>query len=693
MQLFEQILSCYGWEGAALAGATLLMLGVQLYYYIFVYGRIPGYKNNRRPQTMDREPPVSVVVPLFSEDYSFVEERLPLILAQNYPDFEVVIVYVGHDTDFYEDLVRLKQSFPQITTTKIHLDPRFPISRKMALNVGIKSAHYECMVFTSTDAVPQTDRWLSLMAKGFMRGEIVVGYCGVERGKGFSNYMMRAWRMMHSADWIARAVQRRAYRGTLHNYGFTKSLYFGANGFSHLNMNIGEDDLFMQRVMTRDNVSVILSPRASLREKMWGGMGWWTSQLRYFGSAFRFYPRAVKTFVRANRNGKIADSYVSAAQLSDEEAKALMAGEMYGPVLKNNEWTMSRALDSKMVPDSVGVRHIVLPYAQEALADSLLTVLKKGGDFAQTAARYSVYDATAANGGEVGVLPFSAFTGEFAAALANARQGDIVKIASGDAIQLMQVYRADKPSKHVQVATITYPVEASAATRRDVHNQAGSFMVNAKGSAAAFADAASTAAVTPRVAAIAQGDRTIRGLEDSREVARWAYGAKEGDLSAIFNVGKDYVIATLTEIDDNEYAPLNKVSAQIRSQLLRDKKYDYIVKSLSGSTLAEQAASLGSEVEDFSDVTFGSFYVNGVGMEPRLVGAIASAEKGALSAPVKGLSGVYVFEVGDVKTDDKQTAEGEKVRAQAMAEGMAQQFAIPAIQQMAKIQDLRGKYF
>ena len=372
---------------------------------------------------------------------------------------------------------------------------------------------------------------------------------------------------------------------------------------------------------------------------------------------------------------------------------ATLVGEMYGPVLKNNEWTMSRALDSKMVPDSVGVRHIVLPYAQEALADSLLTVLKKGGDFAQTAARYSVYDATAANGGEVGVLPFSAFTGEFAAALANARQGDIVKIASGDAIQLMQVYRADKPSKHVQVATITYPVEASAATRRDVHNQAGSFMVNAKGSAAAFADAASTAAVTPRVAAIAQGDRTIRGLEDSREVARWAYGAKEGDLSAIFNVGKDYVIATLTEIDDNEYAPLNKVSAQIRSQLLRDKKYDYIVKSLSGSTLAEQAASLGSEVEDFSDVTFGSFYVNGVGMEPRLVGAIASAEKGALSAPVKGLSGVYVFEVGDVKTDDKQTAEGEKVRAQAMAEGMAQQFAIPAIQQMAKIQDLRGKYF
>ena len=402
----------------------------------------------------------------------------------------------------------------------------------------------------------------------------------------------------------------------------------------------------------------------------------------------------LKSFVRANRNGKIADNYVSAKQLSEEEAKALLDGATYGPVLKNNEWTMARALDTKIVPDSMGIRHIVLPYTQEALADSLLTVLKGGADFAQVAAQYSVYDATAANGGEVGVMPFSAFSGEFAAALANAKTGDIVKIASGDAIQLMQVYRADKPSKHVQVASITYPVEASAATRRDIHNQAGTFSVNAKGSVEAFNDAASAAAVTPRIASLAQGERTIRGLDDSRDVARWAYGAEVGDVSEIFPVGKDYVIAMLTEIDDNEFAPLEKVSAQIRAQVLRDKKYDYIVKELSGSTLDEQAKSLGTEVADFDNVTFGAFYVNGPGFEPRLIGAISSTtEKGVLSAPVKGLSGVYVFEVDDIQTSDKQTAEGEKVRAQAMAESMAQQFSVQAIQQMAKIQDLRGKYF
>lgn len=402
----------------------------------------------------------------------------------------------------------------------------------------------------------------------------------------------------------------------------------------------------------------------------------------------------VRSFVRANRNGRVADNYVSKAQLSDEEADALLADKMYGPVLKNNEWTMSRVVSTKMAPDSVGLRHIVLPYTEETLADSLLTVLRAGADFAQTAMQYSVYEATAANGGEVGVMPFSSFTGEFIDALATAKKGDILKIASGDAIQLIEVYRADRPTKHIQVATITYPVIASEATRRTVHSQAGTFSVNAKGSSEAFADAAAEAAITPRVAQIMQGDRTVRGLEDSRELTRWAYGAEPGDLSEIFTVGNDYVIAMLTDIDNEEYASLEKVAAQVRAQVLRDKKYDYIVKELSGATLAEQAASLGSEVADFSDVTYETFFVNGVNaLEPRLVGAITASEKGVVSAPVKGMSGVYVFEVGDIQTAEKQTAEGERVRAQATAESMAQQFVIPAIQQMAKIQDLRGKYF
>lgn len=399
----------------------------------------------------------------------------------------------------------------------------------------------------------------------------------------------------------------------------------------------------------------------------------------------------VKSFTRENRNGSIAEAYVNASQLTTEEAEALMAGKMYGPVLKNNEWTMARVLDSKMAPDSLGIRHIVLPYTETALADSLLTVLKGGADFAEAAAQYSVFTQTAQQGGEVGVMPFAAFTNEFAEALATAKKGDIVKIASGDAIQLMQVYRTDKPSKHIRVASITYPVLASNETRRVAHSAAGSFTLAAKED---FAAAASTAAVTPRVATLVQGDRTIRGLEDSREVARWAYGAKVADLSEIFTVGDDYVIATLTAIDKAEYTPVEKVASQIRMQLMREKKFEAVKAQLTGATIEAVAEANGVEVNEYKDAAMGAYVLAGPGFEPALIGAITSTtEKGVVSAPVKGMNGVYVFTVEDITDGATQTEEAERVRAQAVQESVVTQSALQAVQEMAEIKDLRGMYF
>ena len=298
MQFFDSLLSLYGWQGLALAGAMLVLLLIQLYYYLIIYGRIPAYRNERRVALRNPQPPLSVVVPLFAEDDSFVTERLPLMLTQNYPDFEVAVVYVGQNGEFYEELQALRQTYPHLTTTRIQLDPRFPISRKMALNIGIKSAHNDCMVFTSSDAVVQSERWLQSMGRGFERGDIVLGYCGVECRGGFTNFLMRTWQMMHSVDWIARAAARKAYRGTLHNFGFTKKIYFEANGFNRLNMNIGENDLFLQKIIANDNTALVLSSRAALRQKSWGGMRWWMSQLRYFHSAEKFYPAGVKVYIR-----------------------------------------------------------------------------------------------------------------------------------------------------------------------------------------------------------------------------------------------------------------------------------------------------------------------------------------------------------------------------------------------------------
>lgn len=402
----------------------------------------------------------------------------------------------------------------------------------------------------------------------------------------------------------------------------------------------------------------------------------------------------IRGFVRNNRNGKINERYVAASQLSEEEKDAFFGdNNMYGPVLKNNMWVMARVVEQKMAPDTLGIRHIVLPYAQEKLADSLLNVLREGADFAKAAMQYSAYDATAANGGDVGVLPFSAFTGEFSEALAGVKQGDIVKIASGDAIQLMQIYRADKPSKHIRVADISYPVEASAETRRNIHNEAGTFMVNAKGSVESFNEAASAANEIPRTATIAQDATRVTNLMDSHDIVRWANNAEKGDVSEIFTNNGNYVIAILTGIDDNKYMTQKQATPQISKMLLRDKKHDYIVKQIAGTTLDEQARSMDSEITDFDGLNYSAYYIDRIGVEPRVVGAITTTtEKGVLSAPVKGSLGTYVFVVDEISTEEKQTSEAEKVRAQAQLENSMQQWAISVVQQMADIEDMRPTY-
>ncbi len=400
----------------------------------------------------------------------------------------------------------------------------------------------------------------------------------------------------------------------------------------------------------------------------------------------------VRAFVRKNM-GNVAVNYQNAAMLSEEEA-VLLEGKQYGPVLKANEWVMSRPIDIKMAPDSIGLNHIVLDPAQSTLADSLVTALKGGANFAEAAAAHSGYAATAQNGGDLGVIPFSALNPELADVLATAKKGDIVKATVSGVIQIFKVTRTDAAKKHVLVGTVTVPVEPSSATRREAHNIASVFSVDGKGSLDKFNAAANAAAVTPRIARIAQGDRAISGLENSREVARWAYGAKEQEISEIFNLGDAYVVAMLTDIDESEYTPVSEVSYNISLNLLRDKKYELIKEKLAGATIEEVAKTAGTEVKPFEGVQYSDFGVGELMLEPRLVGAIATTnETGKLSAPVKGYTNAVVFVVDEVVKSETRTADAEKVRLQATNENVAAQSAVMALQNLAEMEDLRGQYF
>lgn len=286
----------YGIAGAVLVAILFVTFIIELYYYFGVYASVAGFRLSKRTKRTTKEPPVTVVVPIFNENLAYLDEGLVALLTQDYARYEVVAVYVGNDENFYADLSNLTKLYKHLKTTQIAFTPCYPVSTKMALNVGIKAASFEHIIVTTTEATPASSRWVALMAKGFAYGDIVLGYCGIERTKGFSNRIFREYRLATSVAWLASAIRRHPYGASRHNMGFTKSLYFGARGFNHLNMNVGEDDLFIQQVGTADNTAVVILPKATCFERQWGGWSWWFNRVRYFGATRRFYPLRAKTF-------------------------------------------------------------------------------------------------------------------------------------------------------------------------------------------------------------------------------------------------------------------------------------------------------------------------------------------------------------------------------------------------------------
>ena len=117
---------------------------------------------------------------------------------------------------------------------------------------------------------------------------------------------------------------------------------------------------------------------------------------------------------------------------------------------------------------------------------------------------------------------------------------------------------------------------------------------------------------------------------------------------------------------------------------------------MQGATLEEIAANAGSKVEEFSDAKSSAYYVKGLGVEPRVLGAIASVPAdatGALLPLVEGNSGVYAVVVDEVKVEENQALDAERVKAQAEAESMASRRAMWAVQDKAEVVDNTVSFF
>lgn len=401
-------------------------------------------------------------------------------------------------------------------------------------------------------------------------------------------------------------------------------------------------------------------------------------------------------YAKSKSRQTVDEAYYSREALSAEMAAIAFGkdrSQIYGPILENDVYHISRVTDVRSMPDSVGVSYIVL--AQNiAKADSLMAVAKAGGDFAALALEFSEDRATAELGGELGTMPYSAYPEEFRAEIDNASKGSIFKVDMGQVAYIVRVDRKDAPVMKAQVATITYPVMASPATEKEIHSLANQFSVAAQGSVDKFNAAASEYAKVPRVARVTNNDRQIAGMdEDSRSIVRWSFDAEVGEVSEIYTVDRDYVVAIVTEKRDEEYATVQQVYNEIYPMVLNQKKFELLKAELAGKSIDEAAAAMGVEVGTFENVTANGFYIDGIGIAPRSIGAISRGAQGELSQPINDITGAYIFAIDEVVEAENQTADEERVRMAAMAEAQAAQRMNQALFEGSEIEDMRVKFF
>lgn len=238
----------------------LVCLLIQWVYYLGIYTRIFRYARKIRKGKINfntQYPPVSVIICARNESIN-LEQNLPIVLEQDYPEYEVVVVN-DRSFDDTEDLLKLMSyKYPHLKSTFIPERAKFIDSKKMAVTLGIKSASNDILIFTDADCYPRSKDWLQLMVRNFTDStQLVLGYGAYTYQKGFLNFLIRFDTLTIGMQYLNLALGRKAYMGVGRNMGYRQRFFQQTAGFSkHLNLQSGDDDLFVNENSKKGNTRI-----------------------------------------------------------------------------------------------------------------------------------------------------------------------------------------------------------------------------------------------------------------------------------------------------------------------------------------------------------------------------------------------------------------------------------------------------
>tara|TARA_B100001173_G_C16030057_1_gene566210 strand:+ start:4174 stop:6336 length:2163 start_codon:yes stop_codon:yes gene_type:complete len=371
-------------------------------------------------------------------------------------------------------------------------------------------------------------------------------------------------------------------------------------------------------------------------------------------------------FINSNSAIKFFDSYVFKNSLTKSHADKiydLKKGEIYGPYVENGLVKATKLIDSKFIPDSVKVRHILIPYIgsfrsdptttkskneAKKTADSIFRILKINRNKFISLLPLSSDEVSNEKNGEIEFAYIDGFAPEFRDFSFEKRVGSIEIVETDFGFHIIEILSQSKKQKAIKVGNLAFKIEPSEKTRDSVYNIASKFEIAVDKDNFREYAAENTFKVNP-VNNIGELDENIPILGKQRSIVRWSYedNTEVGDIKK-FNLSEGgYVIAMLTSINDDGMMSYEKSSIVAIPKLKDQKKAQKIIKDVNFSNLDEIASKYDLNVQTSLSVNLNNPVISGVGNEPSVVGYAMGYYKEVISPAIIGNMGVFFIYVTD----------------------------------------------
>ena len=377
----------------------------------------------------------------------------------------------------------------------------------------------------------------------------------------------------------------------------------------------------------------------------------------------------VANFVNANSDKRYDSTWVGRKDVPEQIEKSIFdegngVGYVFGPFENEDAFNLVRIVDMQNRPDSLKASHILIGYKgaygsqdtiskdeAEAKANELLAQLKasKSNDelFAEMASQYNT-DATKDKGGDLDWFTDGQMVPEFNNYVIENPVGAMGVVETPFGYHVVKVTGKTEPQPKVRLAYLTHEITSSTKTYQNIYAQANKFVTENR-TYDQFNKAIEEEGLTKRtMPRMNKSTYQIAGIDNPREIVRWAFDekTKKGDVSEkIFELDNMLVVAALTGVVHEGYAPMEAILDQSKYQILNKKKGEIAVEKMKacGNDIDRMVNELGAESTSVSDISIDSRVLGNFGVEADVVGRLLGMKEGEEIGPVAGNSSAFII--------------------------------------------------